>query len=192
VGFAGHDAANRALIDPDTDLVVAIGTKLGEWATGGWDTALLNERLVHVESVEGWLTRSPMAKLHLRGHLLTIFEYVLRNMQKRYPGRGAAAVADTWRRRMLENASRKNGTLNFSMQPSACYLADTGNSVAWVIHHLHPFDRRIAGVRSTNPGFLRTSLGFASMAWAIGAAIGTALGHHMARPWCVSPVTARC
>lgn len=66
--------------------------------------------------------------------------------------------------------------------PSTCYLADTGNSVAWVTHHLHPFDRRIGGARNTNPGFLRTSLEFASMAWAIGAAVGTALGHHMARP----------
>jgi len=209
VGFAGHDGANQALTDPNTDLVVAIGTKLGEWATGGWDcTTLLNERLVHVESVEGWLTRSPMAKLHIRGHLLTIFEYVLAHMCKRRPDRDVATVTDTWRRQMVENASRKNGTLNFSMHdalkcfndsmpikpqrlmrvlaeifpPSTCYLADTGNSVAWVTHHLHPFDRRIGGARNTNPGFFRTSLEFASMAWAIGAAVGTALGHHMLRP----------
>ncbi|MGH8652499.1 MAG: hypothetical protein ACREYE_10140, partial [Gammaproteobacteria bacterium] len=112
VGFAGHDGANRALADPDTDLVVAIGTKLGEWATGGWDcTTLLNERLVHIELVEGWLTRSPMAKLHIRGHLLTIFEYVLAHMRKRYPDRDVATVTNTWRKRMVENASRKNGSV---------------------------------------------------------------------------------
>lgn len=203
VGFAGHDSANEALTDPETDVVVAIGTKLGEWATGGWDcTTLLNERLVHIESVEGWLTRSPMAKLHLRGRIVTIFECLLAHMREVCTNGGVEGRTDMWRRRMAESASHKNGNLNFHLHqevkwledstpikpqrlmrtlseifpPSTCYLADTGNSVAWAIHYLNPFDRRIAGARNENPGFLRTSLEFASMGWAIAAAIGTALG----------------
>ncbi|MGH8609550.1 MAG: thiamine pyrophosphate-binding protein [Gammaproteobacteria bacterium] len=204
VGFAGHDSANKALTDPNTDVVVAIGTKLGEWSTGGWDcTTLLNERLVHIESVEGWLTRSPMAKLNMRGRILTIFEHLLAHMRKVYPC-SDVRLTDPWRKDIVEeDAQRTRDKLNLHMHqelkcfddstpikpqrlmralseifpPTTCYLADMGNSVAWAIHYLHPFDPRMAGARGTNPGFLRTSLEFATMAWAIGAAIGTALGH---------------
>ncbi len=203
VGLAGHDGANKALTDPETDVVVAVGTKLGESATGGWDcSTLLNERLVHIESVEGWLTRSPMARLHIRGRIVTIFEHLLAHMRKLYPG-SDVRLTDPWRKDIVEDPQRKRDELNFHMHqelkcfddstpikpqrlmrvlteifpPNTCYLADIGNSMAWAIHYLHPLDPRIAGARSTNPGFLRTSLEFASMAWAIGAAIGTALGH---------------
>lgn len=204
VGFAGHDSANRALTDPETDVVVAIGTKLGEWATGGWDcTTLLNDRLVHIESVEGWLTRSPMAKLHMRGRILTIFEHLLAHMRRLRPDTAGARLTDSGCQGLAGDAPRKQGKMNFRMHqelkcfddstpikpqrlmralseifpPTTCYLPDMGNSVAWAIHYLHPFDPRMAGARGTNPGFLRTSLEFATMGWAIGAAIGTALDH---------------
>jgi acetolactate synthase-1/2/3 large subunit len=56
------------------------------------------------------------------------------------------------------------------------FLADIGNSMAWAIHYLQPFDRRLAGRRDAKGGIFRSCLEFASMGWAIGAAIGTALG----------------
>lgn len=55
------------------------------------------------------------------------------------------------------------------------FLADTGNSFAWAIHYLHPFDRRLSGRRVPPAGSFRTAMEFASMGWAIGASIGTAL-----------------
>ena len=59
--------------------------------------------------------------------------------------------------------------------PTTCYLADTGASIAWAIHYLHPFDRQISGNRDAHGGGFRTCLEFASMGWAIGSAVGTAL-----------------
>ena len=74
VGFAGHQSARDVLIDPSVDLVVAIGANLGEWASDGWDThTLLTKRMIHVESSEVNFTRTPMAKLHVRGRLPTSF-----------------------------------------------------------------------------------------------------------------------
>ena len=82
VGFAGHESAKKVLHDDSVDLVVAVGSSLSEWASSGWDsTLLLNNRLVHVESVETNLTRSPMAKLHVRGRLECIFERILHRLE---------------------------------------------------------------------------------------------------------------
>ena len=73
------------------------------------------------------------------------------------------------------------------------YLCDSGNSMAWSIHYLHPHDRRVAsrrdtleldsvdqsdrrsGRRETRGGIFWTCLEFGSMGWAIGSSIGTAL-----------------
>jgi acetolactate synthase-1/2/3 large subunit len=61
-----------------------------------------------------------------------------------------------------------------------CYLADIGNSFLWGIHYLQPHQPQSRnGARPDS--YFRTSMGFASMGWAIGAAVGTAMGNP-ARP----------
>lgn len=60
--------------------------------------------------------------------------------------------------------------------PYTYFLADIGTSFAWAIHYLHPFDRRMNGARASRGGCFRTCLEFASMGWAIGHAVGAALG----------------
>lgn len=76
--------------------------------------------------------------------------------------------------------------------PTTRFLADIGTSVLWATHYLHPVDRRCGNRRSPeradymDPGRRKkqspqmvfasyhTGVGFASMGWAIGAAVGTA------------------
>lgn len=60
--------------------------------------------------------------------------------------------------------------------PDTRFLADIGNSFLWAIHHLHP--RPASGAMQKIPpaGLIRFSMGFSSMGWAVGGAIGTALG----------------
>jgi acetolactate synthase-1/2/3 large subunit len=72
------------------------------------------------------------------------------------------------------------------LPPGTRFLADTGNSVSWATHYLHPKDRRLSerrlgGNRKRGPGrrksdgsWLRVTMNFAPMGWAIGGAIGTA------------------
>lgn len=79
--------------------------------------------------------------------------------------------------------------------PTTRFLADIGNSFAWATHYLHPVDRRVGNRRSPHrPDFMdpgrrtkqkakvasatyRSGIEFASMGWAIGAAVGTAFAH---------------
>jgi len=204
VGFAGHSTAREALLDPGVDMVVATGTSLGEWASNGWDSAtLLNKRLVHVDSAAWNLTRSPMARLHVRGRIRSIFEQVIEYVRKCRPQDIQQPMAslqsslastphhtrgESVRHFRLNEETRYNDDavpikpqrlmheLTRLFPPSTCFLADTGNSVAWAIHYLHPCDRRLAGKRGASAGLFRSCLEFSAMGWAIGAAVGTALG----------------
>ncbi len=198
VGFAGHQSARDVVADDKVDLIVAVGTSLSEWAVGGWnDQALLRKRLIHVESVETNLARSPMAKLHVRGHLETIFDRVLTRLEresritlceKSCGAEPALPAEDAYEQHfsMLEPEKCSSDATPIKPQrlmtelprlfpPHTRYLADTGASFAWATHYLHPFDRRIAGKRDAHGGLFRACLEFASMGWAIGSAIGTAL-----------------
>ncbi|MEZ5482828.1 MAG: thiamine pyrophosphate-binding protein [Porticoccaceae bacterium] len=198
IGFAGHQSAMDALSDPAVDKVIAVGASLGEWATNGWDrTALLNQRLIHVEEAESNLTRTPMARLHVRGRLETIFEKLLMRYENDPRTQLHAVTENTPVTKTAEPKSpERHFTLNEEdkhyadatpikpqrlmrelprlFPPNTSYLADTGASFAWATHYLHPFDRRMKGKRNSRGGLFRASLDFASMGWAIGSAVGTA------------------
>ncbi|UTW46618.1 thiamine pyrophosphate-binding protein [bacterium SCSIO 12696] len=211
VGFAGHVSAKEVLQDDEVDLVVAVGSSLSEWASSGWDeTLLLNNRLVHVESVETNLTRSPMAKLHVRGRLECVFERIVERLESepRLILKSVApeeAVTDATQQTALPE---RHFTL---LEPQKCsansspikpqrlmaelpnlfpantrYLADTGASFAWATHYLHPFDRRICGKRDAHGGLFRACLEFASMGWAIGSAVGAALARPESPVVCIT------
>ena len=200
IGFAGHQSAKDALSDPAVDRVIAVGASLGEWATNGWDrTVLLNQRLIHVEEAEANLTRTPMAKLHVRGRLVTIFEKVLSRYENdpRTQLHAVSGGVGSKRKTNEPVSPERHFSLNEEEKhysdatpikpqrlmrelprlfpPNTNYLADTGASFAWATHYLHPFDRRMKGKRNGRGGLFRASLDFASMGWAIGSAVGTAL-----------------
>jgi acetolactate synthase-1/2/3 large subunit len=200
VGFAGHRSARDILADPEVDTVFAIGASLGEWATESWDTQLvLNERLVHVESTETHFNRSPMARLHVRGRLSTIFDYILGKLKSEASTKLVGESSE--RIKAQQDQLQLNEEVAFTLDekdkyesdsvpikpqrlmrelprllpPNTHYLADTGASFAWATHYLHPFDRRLVGRRDGAGGVFRACLEFASMGWAIGSAVGTAL-----------------
>jgi acetolactate synthase-1/2/3 large subunit len=221
IGFAGHDSAEEALLDADVDTVVAVGTTLGEWSSNGWDVnAVLNRRLIHIEPLESNLTRSPMARLHVRGRLFSIFETLgvrLESMRTDQDGeavrheleemRWKAKSVVPWHRNIDDDRAGQDregweqglvkppwlmAYLTRLFPPSTKYLADSGSSVAWAIHYLHPFDRRILERRNGGPAesskarvdhgrrggsgaLFQAALEFSSMGWAIGAAVGAAL-----------------
>ena len=56
------------------------------------------------------------------------------------------------------------------------FLADIGNSFLWATHYLTPPPEYFRAGAPKNGGFVRTSMGFSSMGWAIGGAVGTAVG----------------
>ena len=196
-GFTGHTSARQALLNNEVDLVIAVGVLFSEASSGGWDKqSLLNSRLVHVEETTGHLTRTPMAQLHVRGNLRTIFEQLNKQFSintdqyrriSRPVNRGDRDKLEDVRHFTIDNEQAcKSSSSPIKPQrlmhdlpklfPSNTrYLMDSGNSFAWGTHYLHPFDRRIAGDREQYGALFSACFEFASMGWAIGSAVGTAL-----------------
>ena len=200
-GFAGHASAEATLRDKSVDLILATGTSMNEWTSSGWSDSLLNTRLVHVDESDDHLARTPMAKLHVSGRILTVFEKLWAQLDTVAIAEAAATTGSTAADIVTVPACHE--ALLFTLpaglaqapdakiKPSQLmhdlgrlfpattrYLADAGNSVAWAVHHLapqiaHPDERST----SSHGGWLRTTMDFAPMGWAIGGAVGTALGN---------------
>lgn len=163
-GFGGHVSADVALRDKSVDLILAVGASMGEWNSGGWSESLLNNRLVHIDESEEHLSRTPMARFHVRGHILSIFNRLIERMSD--PQQQAAyEVKRSRTARMMrglvsdpENIlsdmdkyesdaapikpQRLMRELGRLFPPTTRFLADAGNSVSWATHYLHPMDRR--------------------------------------------------
>lgn len=187
-GFAGHESARQALFDEEVDLVLAINTRLGEMLLcGGEEKRLLNDRLVHIDGVAEHFTRSPMARMHVCGAPRAVFESLNRSLGRgrpkavEAPGPGPESTpprpaippqlaVDNEAACRDENKPLKPQRVMIEMSTrfpeNSRYLIDAGNSWAWATHYLHP----------KSAGRYRISMGFGAMTWAIGAAVGTALG----------------
>lgn len=208
IGFAGHQMAREALQHPDVEAIVAVGTTLGEWATDAWDDkTLINTRLIHIDSSGANLSRSPIARLHIQSEVLPVFETLFAYLQEAGVKREIAvsehAVSNKNRLpQFLDDAPELKSNwqqkavlpqwlmINLPRQlpPETQFFADVGNSMAWAIHYLHPYDRRIEERRHASRndpqtrrrsrmGLFQATIEFASMGWAIGTSIGAALAN---------------
>ena len=195
-GFAGHDSARELFQSDDVDLIIAVGAALSELGTGGWKNELLNTKLVHVDSSVEHFTRSPMANLHVFGDIDTIFERLIDNVKS------ARAWGRKWAKIPGANSERNAlGGYATLHEPEKCFSNDTpvkpqrlmahlnqhlpedtrifvdaGNSWSWATHYL---------VGANCEGNYRLAMGYGSMAWGIGAAIGSALGNRQAPTLCL-------
>lgn len=195
-GFAGHESARALLQNKDVDLILAVGTALGELCTSGWTTELLNTKLVHIDSSIEHFTRSPMANLHVFGNIDAIFNRLLISVRTaRKWGRKWASIpgANTCPN-ILGNfvtlahpekclsddiplkPQRLMHHLSHHLPENTRIFIDAGNSWSWATHYLS---------RQNSQGLYRIAMGFGSMTWSIGAAIGSAAGNATAPTLCI-------
>jgi acetolactate synthase-1/2/3 large subunit len=215
-GFGGHASAAE-LLSGEPDLVIALGTGFGEFSSGGWSSALLNSRLVHVDDSDENLMRSPMARLHVRGHVKTVCEQLIALLVPPHNGQDATLlpflhpqVARQAFEAMVDSPKALHGdgepvkpqrllaALGERCPPRTRFVADAGNSAAWAVHYLAPRDQRSGRMsggaylpagqeRRTRPSsWLRVTMDFAPMGWAIGSAVGIALANRRCPVVCLT------
>ncbi|HVK54733.1 MAG TPA: thiamine pyrophosphate-binding protein [Burkholderiales bacterium] len=211
-GFAGHRSADM-LLRGRPDLILAIGASLREWTSGAWSDTVLNDRLVHIDSSEEHLMRSPMARLHVRGSIRSVCERLVMALQKSAAANydvmelGEIEISDSQvtlhePEKMISDATpikpqRLMLELSRRCPPTTRFVADAGNSTAWAIHYLNLHDRRanrwpVQGAeppeneRRKGAGWLRMTMDFAPMGWAIGAAIGIARAASLGPVVCIT------
>jgi len=211
-GFGGHASADQALAE-QPDLVVAFGTGFSELASNGWSKNLLNQRLVHVDESEDNLIRSPLAKLHVHGRMRAICDRLIAAWPPRsgQVSRRGSSLPDAVRVSPVSLQAQESydsdatpikpqrlmKELSTRFPPTTRFLADTGNSMIWAAHYLQPGNRRGTGPRgrprrldderrSGTASWLRMTLEFAPMGWAIGAAVGIARGNSRCPVVCIT------
>jgi acetolactate synthase-1/2/3 large subunit len=199
-GMAGHSSARAALADDQVALILAAGSNLGEWSTGKWDAALMNERLVHIHSDRRWFARSPMARLQVEGDIATVFAQLTERLaalqeagdlpQPATPEIVSApdtyvptgievhkpTCCDTSVRDGLIKAPQVYAELIRRLPRETRFFVDNSNSVPWSAHYF--FHAR--------PESYHLSVEFATMAWAVGAAVGGAFGNDQAPSVCLA------
>ena len=73
--------------------------------------------------------------------------------------------------------------LGWRSPPDTRFLADTGTSTIWAIHHLGMHDHQAS---SSSGGWMRVTMSFAPMGWAIGGAVGTSLAKRESPVVCIT------
>lgn len=215
-GFGGHGTAAE-LLQGEPDLVIALGTGFGEFNSGGWSSALLNSRLVHVDDSDENLMRSPMARLHVRGHIKSVCEQLIALLaptQGSGEGNLLPFVHPQTARQAYEamvdrpqalrsdagpvKPQRLVATLGERCPPQTRFVADAGNSAAWAVHYLAPIDQRAGRMpggaylpsgqerRARSSSWLRVTMDFAPMGWAIGSAVGIAMANRRCPVVCMT------
>lgn len=198
-GCAGHASARSALADDQVELILAVGTNLGEWSTSKWDPLLMNEKMIHIHRDRSTFTRSPMARLHVEGAIATVFaqlnerlesrpqptretktirqgdpaeaSYVPAGIEVRNPACCRPASSD-----QLLKAPQVYRELIGRLPRQTRFFIDNSNSVPWSIHYF--FHHR--------PESYHLSIEFATMAWAVGAAVGGAFASQSAPSVCIA------
>jgi acetolactate synthase-1/2/3 large subunit len=197
-GCAGHASARRALSDDRVELILAVGSNLGEWSTSKWDPILMNERMIHIHNDRNCFTRSPMARLHVEGAIGTVFAQLNNRLAKELkPSAAAPFDPDVAARTSYVPAgiqvispaccapSEDAGLLKAPqvytelirrLPKETRFFIDNSNSVPWSIHYFfHP-----------RPESYHLSIEFATMAWAVGAAVGGAFGDRKSPSVCIA------
>ncbi len=192
-GFAGHRSAVEAMEDKSVDLILVVGSNLSEWTSNGWSEAVLNNRLVHIDSCEAHLTRSPMARLHVRGRIRPVFERLLRTLRRDVTKEIVTSEKRRFKKISVDDPFKPASVdapikpqylmreLGWRSPPDTRFLTDTGNSTSWAIHHLGMHDHKASA-----GGWMRVTMNFAPMGWAIGGAVGTALANRAVPVICIT------
>jgi acetolactate synthase-1/2/3 large subunit len=164
--------------------------------TSGWKDDLLNTKLVHIDSSIEHFTRSPMANLHVFGNIDVIFTRLVEKVREirkwgrkwqTLPGHNPHKNANGGYFSLAEETKchsdaspvkpqRLMTHLSRALPEDTRIFVDAGNGWSWATHYLS---------RSNSEGLYRIAMGYGSMAWSIGAAIGSAIGNRVAPTLCI-------
>jgi acetolactate synthase-1/2/3 large subunit len=174
IGLAGHARAERYLLENAPDVLIIIGTTLGEFATNNWDKRLARaETIIQVDIDPTELGKNYAIDLGVQGDARLVLEALIDELQQRFGApeprllalsaapvpRNSSTVAGGGPRLNPEFVIR---TLRDELADNALLFVDNGNCMLWAGHFFEA--RRAHTYMST--------LGLASMGTAVAAAIG--------------------
>ncbi|KAA3611969.1 MAG: thiamine pyrophosphate-binding protein [Planctomycetota bacterium] len=172
-GFGGHESAHRTLLSEGADLVICAGTAFHEFDGLGKAGGHSGQTLIHVDEISDHLCFSPGADFHVYGSIRRLFHLLTTrlSMQSVASRKESSAPTASVDLPIKESSGRIYPPwliqeLVRELPAKTRFVADTGNSFAWSTHFLKP----------ERTGNYRVEMGFGSMGWGMGTAIGMAMG----------------
>jgi acetolactate synthase-1/2/3 large subunit len=180
-GFGSHPSTT-AYLEGGIDVLCAVGTGLGETATGGWSTLLApTKHFIHVDIEASQIGKSYPVTLGIVGAAATV---LARLVEELGPGRAPERRFGVERHdSAVENGpeghiapQRALAELQRVLPADTIFSLDIGEHMLFGIHHL--------AIRSPEQFVLQLGLG------SMGSGLGAAMGIKLARP--DRPVVAIC
>jgi acetolactate synthase I/II/III large subunit len=187
VGFGGCEAAEQYIQHPDTDVILVVGSSLGELATNGWRLQLRPKTaLIQLDRDPAVMGRNYPIDVALicdaRVALGELAKAARVSIASRLGDSARAVARESAAARTIDPESlhdertplhpaRVIHELREAMPDDACLFVDAGNAVLWAVHY---FETR-------QPGTFFIDLTYASMGHAVAGVVGAALADRSRR-----------
>jgi acetolactate synthase-1/2/3 large subunit len=188
-GICGSKQADGFVREQRPDVLLVVGSSLGEWPTKSWESAWVPSRaLIQIDVNPQMLGRVYPVQLPIVGEAGTSLDGLIAQARSRFEGVPPESGRIEARRERIAAFKRRVSPygrperresgdtpllpqrlmkeLNEVIPKQTTIFLDNGNSMAWGIHHL----------QIDPPTEVYLSTGMSSMGWANGAVIGAKLG----------------
>jgi acetolactate synthase I/II/III large subunit len=177
-GFAGHPLAEAYLLSGEVDVLVVVGSSLGEFQTHSWDKRLMPQKaLIQIDIDPMEMGKNYPVDVGIVGDAKAVLRSLTDTLATQYPEtRPVSDRLKTLRSQIVryhkaelleaESTPMKPQAVMAKMQKvlpeNTLLFLDNGNCVSWGIHYYE----------ARQPNTIFASLGMAAMGYAIAAAIG--------------------
>lgn len=170
-GFAGHEAASNLIAEGDANVLLVVGSSLGETATNNYNVKLTENRfMIQLDFDETVFNRKYTTDLPVHGDINLSLLFLIEELRNRGLTQTSythSLIADTTN---LEEYNTKNVMLSLQqlLPSSTRYTIDIGEFMAYVINHM--------SVKESDTFGINVHFG------AMGTGIGSAIGSKLAEP----------
>ncbi len=168
-GFAGHPSAERGLLD-SSDLVVVLGSRLGEIASLCWDTRFKHVALAQVDIEPSELGKNFPIELGIAADIAFVLRQLVSGVPRPLAPSTQPPIAECVDPAAEPSTAgihpgRLMHLLNLELSGDEHVFVDIGNTMAWALHYL----------RRDTPARWHINLMFGCMGHSLPAALGGAL-----------------
>ncbi|WYP26459.1 thiamine pyrophosphate-binding protein [Alkalihalobacillus sp. FSL W8-0930] len=170
-GFAGHEAASNLIAEGDANVLLIVGSSLGETATNNYNVKLTENRFtIQLDFDETVFNRKYTTDLPVHGDINLSLVFLIEELRNRGLTQTSYEHKLVEDETNLEDYNTKNVMLNLQnlLPPSTRYTIDIGEFMAYVINHM--------SVKESDTFGINVHFG------AMGTGIGSAIGSKLAEP----------
>lgn len=173
-GFAGHEAASALIAEGDGQVLLVVGSSLGETATNNYNLNLMKDRFsIQMDFDQSVFNRKYEIDLPVLGDINLSLLFLIEELRAEGVTRKRAELKVEEDKEFIgdiEEYNTKNVLLNIQkyLPSSTRYAIDIGEFMAYVIHHMKVLDYDTYNI----------NVHFGAM----GSGIGSAIGSKLAEP----------